>query len=234
MTASTSPPSSALLLRLLEMPVVSAGLQRAQTQGIAWAERLKQEQPDASLDALVTLAIRRSLWRSGASGALAGVGGVLSMATGGGDVLYFLYTELELAAAIFALHGVHLNEAEHRPILIGALLGLGANELIRLLGFRATEQAMTRLLTGLSGPVLQQLQQRLGEQLSARLLERLVPVSLRWIPIGGVLLGAGVNVLFMQAAGEAIRLTAREYGAAIHHHQAVETVQVTVLDGSET
>jgi len=234
MTASTSPPSSALLLRLLEMPVVSAGLQRAQTQGIAWAERLKQEQPDASLDTLVTLAIRRSLWRSGASGALAGVGGALSMATGGGDVLYFLYTELELAAAIFSLHGVHLNEAEHRPILIGALLGLGANELIRLLGFRATEQAMTRLLTGLSGPVLQQLQQRLGEQLSARLLERLVPVSLRWIPVGGVLLGAGVNVLFMQAAGEAIRLTAREYGAAIHHHQAVEAVQVTVLDGSET
>jgi hypothetical protein len=234
MTASTSPPSSALLLRLLEMPVVSAGLQRAQTQGIAWAQRLKQEQPDASLDTLVTLAIRRSLWRSGASGALAGVGGVLSMATGGGDVLYFLYTELELAAAIFALHGVHLNEAEHRPILIGALLGLGANELIRLLGFRATEQAMTRLVTGLSGPLLQQLQQRLGERLSARLLGRLAPVSLRWLPVGGVLLGAGVNVLFMQAAGEAIRLTAREYGAAIHQHQAVEAVQVTVLDGSDT
>jgi hypothetical protein len=229
MTASTSPPSSALLLRLLEMPVVSAGLQRAQTQGIAWAQRLKQEQPDASLDTLVTLAIRRSLWRSGASGALAGVGGVLSMATGGGDVLYFLYTELELAAAIFAL-----NEAEHRPILIGAMLGLGANELIRLLGFRATEQAMTRLVTGLSGPLLQQLQQRLGERLSARLLGRLAPVSLRWLPVGGVLLGAGVNVLFMQAAGEAIRLTAREYGAAIHQHQAVEAVQVTVLDGSDT
>jgi hypothetical protein len=234
MTASTSPPSSALLLRLLEMPVVSAGLQRAQTQGIAWAQRLKQEQPDASLDTLVTLAIRRSLWRSGASGALAGVGGVLSMATGGGDVLYFLYTELELAAAIFALHGVHLNEAEHRPILIGALLGLGANELIRLLGLRATEQAMTRLVSGLSGPLLQQLQQRLGERLSARLLGRLAPVSLRWLPVGGVLLGAGVNVLFMQAAGEAIRLTAREYGAAIHQHQAVEAVQVTVLDGSDT
>ena len=234
MTASTSPPSSALLLRLLEMPVVSAGLQRAQTQGIAWAQRLKQEQPNASLDTLVTLAIRRSLWRSGASGALAGVGGVLSMATGGGDVLYFLYTELELAAAIFALHGVHLNEAEHRPILIGALLGLGANELIRLLGFRATEQAMTRLVTGLSGPLLQQLQQRLGERLSARLLGRLAPVSLRWLPVGGVLLGAGVNVLFMQAAGEAIRLTAREYGAAIHQHQAVVAVQVTVLDGSDT
>lgn len=233
MTASGAAPSSALLLRLLEMPVVSAGLQRAQAQGIAWAERLRLEQPDASLDSLVTLAIRRSLWRSGASGALAGLGGVLSMATGGGDVLYFLYTELELAAAIFALHGVHLNEEQHRPILIGALLGLGANELIRLLGFRATEQAMARLLTGLSRPLLQQLQQRLGEQLMVRLVKRLGPASLRWIPVGGVVLGAGVNVLFMQAAGEAIRLTAREYGHALQHHQAVEPVQVTVLDGGE-
>ena len=233
MTSSTSAPSPALLLRLLDMPVVSAGLQRAQTQGIAWAQRLQLEQPEASLDTLVSLAIRRSLWRSGASGALAGIGGVLTMATGGGDVLYFLYTELELAAAVFALHGVHLNEEQHRPILIGALLGLGANELIRLLGFRATEQAMTRLLTGLSRPLLQQLQQRLGEQLTSRLVGRLAPVSLRWIPVGGVILGAGVNVLFMQAAGEAIRLTAREYGEAINQHRAVEAVQVTVLDDDE-
>lgn len=233
MTGTSSPPSSTLLLRLLEMPVVGAGLQRAQTQGIAWAQRLKIEQPDASLDTLVSLAIRRSLWRSGASGALAGFGGVLTMAIGGGDVLYFLYTELELAAAIFALHGIHLNEEQHRPILIGAMLGLGANELIRLLGFRATEQAMARLFSGLSGPLIQQLQQRLGEQLTARVVERLAPVSLRWIPVGGLILGAGVNMVFMQAAGEAIRMTAREYREAIHQHQAVETVQVTVLDGGE-
>lgn len=233
MTRTPSDPSPTPLLGLLEVPMVRAMLHRAQKQGIAWAKRLKRKEPHAALDTLVNLTIRRSLWRSGASGAIAGCGGVLSMATGSGDLLYFLYSELELAAAIFALHEIHLDEEQHRPILIGALLGLGANELIRLLGIHASKQPLHRLLHGLARPIVHELQQKLSQRLSTRLLERVTPTSLRWIPVGGALIGAGINVLCMQAAGEAIRLTAREYRDAINHHLTVETVVITGLDQAD-
>ena len=69
---------------------------------------------------MVEHAIRRAMWRTAGTGALAGLGGVLTLPAGGGDLLYFLYAEIELSAAIFTVFGVELDDEQHRPILLAA------------------------------------------------------------------------------------------------------------------
>ena len=119
---------------LLDLPVVSAGLRTAQAQGVNWGRRLKKEHGDSDPDAVVEQAIRSAMWRTAGTGALAGLGGVLTLPAGGGDLLYFLYAEIELSAAIFTLFGVELDDEQHRPILLAAAMGLGVNEMVRIIG----------------------------------------------------------------------------------------------------
>ena len=83
--SSTAPsPALNLVASLLELPIVSAGLQRAQSQGIQWGRRLRLKDPDGDADGLVEQAIQAAMWRTAGTGALAGLGGVLTLPAGGG------------------------------------------------------------------------------------------------------------------------------------------------------
>ena len=180
MSPTAPSPTLNLVASLLELPIVSAGLQRAQSQGIQWGRRLRLRNPDGDADGLVEQAIQAAMWRTAGTGALAGLGGVLTLPAGGGDLLYFLYAEIELAAAIFTLFGVELEAEQHRPILMAAAMGLGVNELLRLLGSRLGEQAAKKLLVNLSREAAQRLQRLLGEKLSLALAKR------SWLGLGRV------------------------------------------------
>ena len=70
----------------------------------------------------------------------------MTLPAGGGDLLYFLYAEIELSAAIFTLFGVELDDEQHRPILLAAAMGLGVNEMVRIIGSRLGERAAQQLL----------------------------------------------------------------------------------------
>lgn len=229
--SSTAPsPALNLVASLLELPIVSAGLQRAQSQGIQWGRRLRLKNPDGDADGLVEQAIQAAMWRTAGTGALAGLGGVLTLPAGGGDLLYFLYAEIELAAAIFTLFGVELEAEQHRPILMAAAMGLGVNELLRLLGSRLGEQAAKKLLVNLSREAAQKLQRLLGEKLSLALAKRSWLGLGRLLPVGGAVVGGGLNALLMRGAGEAMRHTARRYSSLRDETMAVEEVYVLVIE----
>lgn len=229
--SSTAPsPALNLVASLLELPIVSAGLQRAQSQGIQWGRRLRLKNPDGDADGLVEQAIQAAMLRTAGTGALAGLGGVLTLPAGGGDLLYFLYAEIELAAAIFTLFGVELEAEQHRPILMAAAMGLGVNELLRLLGSRLGEQAAKKLLVNLSREAAQKLQRLLGEKLSLALAKRSWLGLGRLLPVGGAVVGGGLNALLMRGAGEAMRHTARRYRSLRDETMAVEEVYVLVIE----
>lgn len=229
--SSTAPsPALNLVASLLELPIVSAGLQRAQSQGIQWGRRLRLKNPDGDADGLVEQAIQAAMWRTAGTGALAGLGGVLTLPAGGGDLLYFLYAEIELAAAIFTLFGVELEAEQHRPILMAAAMGLGVNELLRLLGSRLGEQAAKKLLVNLSREAAQKLQRLLGEKLSLALAKRSWLGLGRLLPVGGAVVGGGLNALLMRGAGEAMRHTARRYRSLLDETMTVEEVYVLVIE----
>jgi hypothetical protein len=229
MSPTAPSPTLNLVASLLELPIVSAGLQRAQSEGIQWGRRLRLRNPDGDADRLVEQAIQAAMWRTAGTGALAGLGGVLTLPAGGGDLLYFLYAEIELAAAIFTLFGVELEAEQHRPILMAAAMGLGVNELLRLLGSRLGEQAAKKLLVNLSREAAQRLQRLLGEKLSLALAKRSWLGLGRLLPVGGAVVGGGLNALLMRGAGEAMRHTARHYRSFLDETMEVEEVYVLVI-----
>ena len=218
MRSSDQPPSSRkgnnLIGKLLDLPIVTTALLSAQTQGVQLGNRLRQQHPQSNTDQLVGEAIKRAMWRTAGTGALAGLGGVLSLPAGGGDLLYFLFAQIELSAAIFTLFGVELEKERHRPILIAAAMGLSVNEMLRLLGSRLGEQAARQMLRKLSGELARRSWLRLG----------------RLVPIGGALVGGGLNALLMRGAGEAMRYTARQYKQYLDEQERVEIVQVNIIE----
>ena len=230
MSPTAPSPTLNLVASLLELPIVSAGLQRAQSEGIQWGRRLRLRNPDGDADRLVEQAIQAAMWRTAGTGALAGLGGVLTLPAGGGDLLYFLYAEIELAAAIITLFGVELEAEQHRPILMAAAMGLGVNELLRLLGSRLGEQAAKKLLVNLSREAAQRLQRLLGEKLSLALAKRSWLGLGRLLPVGGAVVGGGLNALLMRGAGEAMRHTARHYRSFLDETMEVEEVYVLVIE----
>ena len=222
--------STNVMADLLDLPVVSAGLRTAQAQGVNWGRRLRQEHGDRDPDAVVEEAIRSAMWRTAGTGALAGLGGVLTLPAGGGDLLYFLYAEIELSAAIFTLFGVELDDEQHRPILLAAAMGLGVNEMVRIVGSRLGERAAQQLLRQLSQGAAKQLQRVLGQRLMAHLARRGWLGLGRLVPLSGAVVGGGINAVLIRTAGEAMRHTAKEYKRFLDEHARVDAVDVVVID----
>lgn len=222
--------STNVMADLLDLPVVSAGLRTAQAQGVNWGRRLQQERGDQDPDAVVEEAIRSAMWRTAGTGALAGLGGVLTLPAGGGDLLYFLYAEIELSAAIFTLFGVELDDEQHRPILLAAAMGLGVNEMVRIVGSRLGERAAQQLLRQLSQEAAKQLQRVLGQRLMAHLARRGWLGLGRLVPLTGAVVGGGINAVLIRTAGEAMRHTAKEYKRFLDEHARVDAVDVVVID----
>jgi uncharacterized protein (DUF697 family) len=218
MRSSDQPPSSrrrkSLVGELLDLPIFSTALLSAQSQGIKLGNRLRQQHPQSNTDQLVEEAIQRAMWRTAGTGALAGLGGVLALPAGGGDLLYFFFAQIELSAAILTLFGVELEKERYQPILIAAALGLSVNELLRLLGSRLGEQAARQMLRKLSGDIARRSWLGLG----------------RLVPIGGALVGGGLNALLMRGAGEAMRCAAKRYKQFLDEQERVEIVQVNVVE----
>lgn len=219
-----------VMAELLDLPVVSAGLRNAQSQGVHWGQRLQEQYGNDAVELGVEHAIRSAMWRTAGTGALAGLGGVLTLPAGGGDLLYFLYAEIELSAAIFTLFGIELDDEQHRPILMAAAMGLGVNELVRLLGSRLGERAARQMLRQMSVEVAKQLQKLVGKRLVAHLAKRGWLGLGRLVPLTGAVVGGGLNAVLIRTAGEAMRHTAKEYKRFLDEHQQVETVDVVVLD----
>jgi uncharacterized protein (DUF697 family) len=128
--------------------------------------------------------------------------------------LYFLFAQIELSAAILTLFGVELENERNQLILIAAALGLSVNELLRLLGSRLGEQAARQMLRKLSGDIARRSWLGLG----------------RLVPVGGALVGGGLNALMMRGAGEAMRYTAKRYKQFLDEQERVEIVQVNVVE----
>ena len=222
--------STNVMADLLDLPLVSAGLRTAQAQGVSWGRRLRAQHGDREPDAVVEEAIRSAMWRTAGTGALAGLGGVLTLPAGGGDLLYFLYAEIELSAAIFTLFGVELDDEHHRPILLAAAMGLGVNEMVRIVGSRLGERAAQQLLRQLSQEAAKQLQRVLGQRLMAHLARRGWLGLGRLVPLTGAVVGGGINAVLIRTAGEAMRHTAKEYKRFLDEHARVDAVDVVVID----
>ena len=228
--ANAQTTSRNVMAELLDLPVVSAGLRNAQSQGVNWGQRLQEQYGNDAVELGVEHAIRSAMWRTAGTGALAGLGGVLTLPAGGGDLLYFLYAEIELSAAIFTLFGIELDDEQHRPILMAAAMGLGVNELVRLLGSRLGERAARQMLRQMSVEAAKQLQKLVGKRLVTHLAKRGWLGLGRLVPLTGAVVGGGLNAVLIRTAGEAMRHTAKEYKRFLDEHQQVETVDVVVLD----
>ena len=127
-----------------------AGLHSTEPQ-VHWGRQLLEQHSELGRDGMVEHAIRRAMWRTAGTGALAGLGGVLTCQLGA-VICSISYAEIELSAAIFAVFGVELDDEQHRPILLAAAMGLGVNEMVRLIGSRLGERAAATAGSALAKP----------------------------------------------------------------------------------
>ncbi len=128
------------------------------------------------------------------------------------------------------MFGVELDDEQHRPILLAAAMGLGVNEMVRLIGSRLGERAARQLLLQLSREASQLLQRLVGQRLVTHLARRGWLGLGRLVPLTGAVVGGSLNAVLIRTAGEAMRHTAREYKRFLDDHGRVDPVDVVVLD----
>jgi uncharacterized protein (DUF697 family) len=200
---------------LTNLPIISAGIKRAGIQGVIWAEKLKKKYPTESSDELIEKLIQSAMWRTAGTGAASSLGGVFSLAAGGGDLLYFLYAEVELAAAILSIFEINISEESQQPLLLAAVLGLSINELLKMAGGRIGERAINRLA---QRRALRTVVNRGGWSVG------------RLVPIGGAIVGGALNAVMIRGAGLAVKEFAGRYKKEREEHEKVEIVEVKLLD----
>lgn len=198
--------------QLIQLPVMGALLRRAVSDGIRWADRLMAEAADPSdRQQLCDRVITNSALRTAGWSTIAGLGGPLTLLAGlSFDAGQTLYGQVRLAAALFRIHGVELDDRRHLPLLMAAAAGIGVAELAALIGSQLMRNAIHQVLGQLSKAAMEQTLTTLGSRLLARAAASSVS-SL--IPVAGAIASGDVSAALMVASGRNIRNFLSDYAS---------------------
>lgn len=208
---------------LIQLPVVGALLRRAVGDGMAWGDRLLAEADGlADRQQLCDRAIKNSALRTAGWSTIAGLGGPLTFLAGlSFDAGQTLYSQVRLAAALFRIHGVEIEDQRHLPLLMAAAAGIGVGELAALIGSQLARNAINQVLGRLSQAAMERTLTVLGSRLLARAAATSVS-SL--IPVAGAIASGGISGALIVASGRNIRNFLSDYAS-------LQMVTVEVIEG---
>jgi len=188
---------------IMELPAIKNTIAHAIHSGSAWGEEfLIDPKWQGNKDRMAHHAIYEStLWSVG-TGAATGLGGALFMVVGvPTDVSVTLYSQVKLAATLFAIYEIDTNDKAAQPLILAAAAGVGVSELATMLGTSIGAKAIRAALMSVPGKVFAQINKTLGVKLISKAGEKTLVNVAKMVPFLGSAVGGTVNGVMMNACG---------------------------------
>lgn len=190
---------------IMELPAIGKIIADAIRSGSEWGEEFSNDSKwKGDKDRMAHHAIYEStLWSVG-TGAATGLGGVLGMVIGvPTDVGVTLYSQVKLAATLFAIYEIDTNDKAAKPLILAAAAGVGVSELATTLGTSIGAKAIRAALMSVPGKVFAQINKTLGIKLISKAGEKTLVNVAKMVPFLGSAVGGTVNGVMMNACGHA-------------------------------
>lgn len=135
------------------------------------------------------------------SGFMTGLGGFAIMPfTVPANVASVIYIQIRMIAAIAYMGGHDIRSDQVKTLVFVAMVGNGAKEILKDLGMRAGEKAVTELIKKTSVKTLQSINDKVGSGLASKLGSKGIGKLGKAIPfvggiIGGTFDGASTNII---------------------------------------
>jgi hypothetical protein len=198
---------------IMNAPGIADTIRHAIESGRIWGEEfLHDPQYDGDKKRMSHEAIWQSTWWSVGSGVLTGVAGGLTAIVGvPTDIAFSLYSQIKLAAALFAIYEIDTNDPANHPLVIAAAAGVSLSELANQLGTQVSKVAIQRALMSIPGRVFAEINKTLGIKLISKAGEKTMVNVAKLMPFIGSVVGGTFNGVMMNACGGSTTLFIQQW-----------------------
>lgn len=194
---SIASPGQALVQRVLTLGVDGAGPLHG-ARRVAEEHLAQHGDREKAIDKLIATHARTV----GATGFASGLGGVMTLpVTIPADVGVFYTLAGRCAAAVAHLRGYDLESDEVRSVILVSLLGAGGATVLKDVGVQVGNKAAVSALKQLPGRVLIDINKKVGFRLVTKFGSTGVINLVRFVPLAGGGVAAGVNMTAMRSVG---------------------------------
>lgn len=162
--------------------------------------RIDQDYPDN--DARVRALIRWETAKNFTSGFLTGLGGLVTLPIAVPAALGASWLILaRMVAAIAVIYGHDLREDRVRTMVLLAVVGDGAKEVLKRAGIHVGRKLTERTISQISGKTLIEINKRVGFRLVTKAGERGVVNLMKAVPLAGGVVGGGFDAAICRQVG---------------------------------
>ncbi len=186
-----------LINKILSLGVDGVGPLKGAAQ-LAAEHLIQYGDPDVAIDKLIATHTRIVA----ATGFATGLGGLFTLpVTVPTDVAVFYALSARCAAAVAYLRGHDIDSDEVRSVVLLTLLGSAGAVVALEVGVKVGEKAATAALKTLPGKVLIEINKKVGFRLLTKFGQKGAINLVKFVPLVGGVVGAGVNTATMRTIG---------------------------------
>jgi hypothetical protein len=152
--------------------------------------------------------VRWQCTKSGTSGFLSGLGGVVLLPlTLPANVTSVLFINIRMIAALAIMGGSDVRDDRVKTLVFACLCGNAAKDILKGFGIRIGKKMAETALKNISGDLIIKINQQVGFRLLTKFGERGAVNLVKAIPLVGGLVGGGVDALSTHAVGSVAHST---------------------------
>lgn len=162
-----------------------------------------------TLDEQVNSLIKWQVAKSGTSGFLGGVGGLIVMPVAmPANIASVLYIQIRMIAAIAYMGGYNLKDDKVKSMIYICMAGNGAKEIIKDFGIKAGEHFLQSFAKDLSMRAVTEVNQKVGQKLLTKFGEKGATSSFgKAVPLMGGFIGGAFDAVATRIVGKVAKKT---------------------------
>lgn len=176
--------------------------------GLGSAEELAQEylKEGDSLPEQINNLIRWQNAKTGTSGFLTGIGGILTIpVTLPANITSILYIQLRMIAAIAIMCGYDVKDDKVKTLAYSCLVATSSAEIVKNLGIKIGEKIAVSMLKKLPGALITKINQTVGFRLLTRFGQKGAINLIKGVPLLGGVIGAALDIVSTNTVGNVAR-----------------------------
>lgn len=159
----------------------------------------KQDTTDKAIDSL----IRWQNTKSGTSGFLTGLGGLLTLPVAiPANIASVMYVQMRMIAAIAHMKGYDLKDDQVKTFVFVCLTGKSATDILKQAGMKAGQLAARQAIKKIPGEALKVINQRVGFRLVTKFGEKGIVNLGKAVPLVGGVIGGTVDSIGTNVIGK--------------------------------
>ena len=173
--------------------------------GMGTAEEMAQDylKSNNSLEKQINSLIRMQDVKSGTSGFLTGLGGIITLpVTLPANVTSVLYIQIRMIAAIAYMCGYDIRSDQVKSLVFVCLTGNAAVDILKDIGIEVGKKILLSQIKNISGAVIVKINQKVGFRLLTKFGEKGIINLGKAVPVLGGLIGGTIDTIATHSVGK--------------------------------